>query len=408
MEPRSYWQATAGTPPWPLTSLPKYSDVVVIGAGVLGCAAAYWLSHAGASVTLIDTAQPGAGASGRNGGLLISGLAIDYTAAVAGQGRDQAQSIYALSLNGFQATLALIKREGIECDLRLSGHLNLSWGTEQAERMQQTITLAQADGFELEWLDRPALQARLDLPLAAEISGAQWNPHAASLHSLKLITGLVQAAERNGVQLVTSTQVEQIEHDHNSLRIETGRGRLLAGTAIVTVNSWSSQLLPGIGDLITPVRGQALAFNPIDPLIPCAMGADLTPTSEYWQQTPSGAIVIGGCRAMAPDQDSGVRAQTATTELQAAIENILPQIFPTIGPLRVERAWGGTMGFTRDKLPIVGQYRDWPVFYAGGFSGHGMPFAVELGRQLAQAARDSTAPPAGRLLAPDRATLQPH
>jgi len=136
------------------------------------------------------------------------------------------------------------------------------------------------------------------------------------------------------------------------------------------------------------------------------MGAALTPTGEYWQQAPDGTIVLGGCRAVAPGQDVGIRDSRPTPEVQAALEQALPSLFPALVGLRVARRWAGLMAFTADYLPIADRAPDLPnIWVVGGFCGHGMPFGMRLGQLLAQAAADGAPPTALTPFRLDRATL---
>jgi glycine/D-amino acid oxidase-like deaminating enzyme len=95
---------------------------------------------------------------------------------------------------------------------------------------------------------------------------------------------------------------------------------------------------------------------------------------------------------LAADQDVANTEVATSFVVQTGLEQVLPSLFPELGPLKVNRRWAGTMGFTADYLPLAGQVGELPIWYAGGFSGHGMPFAIPLGRLLAEAARSGVAP----------------
>ena len=88
-------------------------------------------------------------------------------------------------------------------------------------------------------------------------------------------------------------------------------------------------------------------------------------------------------------------ASRPTTEVQTALEQVLPRLFPALDGLRVAHHWAGLMAFTPDYLPIAdrvpGTASMWVV---GGFCGHGMPFGLRLGQLLAEAATHDVAPTA--------------
>jgi len=400
MHNRSYWHATLDQPALPTTALPAVAETVVLGAGIHGAAAAYWLARAGMAPLLIDRAGPAAGATGHNGGLCVTGTAEVYPDAIARLGHADARAIWARSAEGFALLQAIVAEEQIACDLRPGGTLTLALGEAHLAGFRRSIVALAADDFHQELLDRPAAEALLGLPLGPEILGGKYNPHAATLHSARLVYGLLSAAVRHGARLCWGAEVTGIAADAAGVRLQTSQGALSAGAVVVALNAWSGDLLPFLKGVITPVRGQALATAPFAPTLPCGFGAPLTPTGEYGQQTATGALIFGGCRAAAPGGDSGVRDMQPSAEVQAALDAGLTRLFPTLAGVPVERRWAGLMGFTPDYVPVAGAAPGLPgVWFAGGFSGHGMPFAPIFGRLLAEAVATGATPAA---LAPFR------
>jgi gamma-glutamylputrescine oxidase len=136
------------------------------------------------------------------------------------------------------------------------------------------------------------------------------------------------------------------------------------------------------------------------------VGAAVTPTGEYWQQALDGSIVLGGCHAVAPNGEVGLRESATTSAVQAALEGVFPRLFPNLTGLHVARRWAGLMAFTPDYLPVADRAPGLPgVWVAGGFCGHGMPFGIALGKRLAEAATSDTSPRAIAPLRLDRPTL---
>ena len=123
---------------------------------------------------------------------------------------------------------------------------------------------------------------------------------------------------------------------------------------------------------------------------------------SYWQATSS----VHMRRAAAPSRDVGIRDSRPTPEVQAALEQALPSLFPALVGLRVARRWAGPMAFTADYLPIADRAPELPnTWVVGGFCGHGMPFGMRLGQLLAQAAVDDDPPAALTPFRLDRPTL---
>lgn len=402
-EPASYWQATAG-PGAPFAALPGESEVVVVGGGLLGSAAAYWLARGGARVTLIEREMLAYGATGRNGGFMGVGMAEGYPAAIARVGHEAARAVWQLTLDNRALLREVLAGEGIDCDYREPGRLNLALGEAEHAEQARTVAALRADGFAAELLDRRQAQELVGTPLGPEVVGADFAPEIGLLHSARLAQGLAGAAARHGARLCRAA-VTGLAPAGGGVTVRTSAGDVRAGAVIVAANAWTDTLSPALAGRVTPVRGQMLAYAPTARVFTTALSAAATPTGEYWQQTLDGSIVLGGCRAVAPDRDVGVREGVPTAEVQAALEGLFPRLFPQL-TLRVARRWAGLMAFTPDYLPVADRAPGLPgVWVVGGFCGHGMPFGLVLGKHLAAAATSGVAPAALAPLRIARPTL---
>ena len=400
----SYWHATA-EPLVPSGDLPRHAEVVVVGGGLLGCWTAYWLARSGMEVVLLERTAIGWGATGRNGGFLVGGTAMSFPRLVARVGPESARSLHQVTMDGQALAHQVVAEEAIDCDLRRAGTLSLAIDTDELEDPGLDTTLLHDDGSGLQRLDRAQVQELIATPLGGQITGGWFAPNDGLMHSSRYLAGIARAAERRGATLAWAT-VESISSRGTGATIATSAGVIEAGRVIIALNAWSDTLVPELNGVVVPVRGQILAYEPVAPVFRTAVGADLTPTGEYWQQTPDGSIVIGGCRADAPNADVGVRDMVPTAELTARIERILPGLFPELDGLRVARRWAGLMAFTSDRLPVVdrvpGLEGGW---MGGGFNGHGMTFGPRLGQLLAEAVTTGTAPETLSPLRIDRPTL---
>lgn len=387
----SYWQRTA--PRFALsTDLPAVAEVAIIGGGLLGAATCYWLARAGVHAVLLERTALAHGATGRNGGFMRAGNAGSYAEAIARLGAQTARAVMDITYENCTLLRQVLQEEEIKCDYREPGALLLALNETQREQQRREVDLLQAEGFAAEWLEREQVQAMINTPLAPDIPGGRFLPEQGLIHSARLVQGLVQAAVRHGAD-VYQAEVYQIEQDGARVRLRTSQGSLEAHTVIVAINAWTSTLLPELAQVIVPVLEQMQAYQELEPLFSMALSVYLN-TGEYMQQTPSGSILLGGCGSVAPNAGVGVWESVPTPEVQKAIEQVLPRIFPQLAHrLHVVQRWAGLLGCTRDMHPVVDEAPSCEhVFFVGGFTGHGMPFGLRFGQLLATAAMDGSLP----------------
>jgi gamma-glutamylputrescine oxidase len=404
-EPISYWHRTS--PHFSLSNeLPRTVDVLVVGSGLFGAATAYWLARSERKVALLDRVTVAYGASGRNGGFVVAGMHEEYRAAIARLGHEVARAVMSISYENQAVLRQVLAEEKIDCHYREPGSLGLALGEAQVSEVRRNIEALRADGFPAQWIERAEVQELIHTPLGPEILGGKFLPGQALVHSARLIQGLVQAAQRHGAKAYQARAL-RLTQDGESVLVETSNGTIKAGVVVLATNAWTSELIPEMKELIVPVRGQIMAYAPTAPVFTTAVFASITETEEYWQQTLDGSIVLGGCRALAPGRDVGVWESVPTAEVQAALQQIFPRLFPHLTGLQVVQRWAGLMDFTPDRIPIVDRVPGLEnAWFVGGLSGHGMPFGMLIGQMLAEAVQTGKAPEALRPFALERETLK--
>ncbi len=382
-EPTSYWQHTAQEMVLS-ANLPASADCVVVGGGYLGASMCYWLARAGANVVLLERDAPAHGATGRNGGFLSLGPAEAYPQAIQRLGHQTAKDVLQITLESRSLLRRVLAEEEIFCDYRETGTLALALDADQQHAFAQSHTALEADGVATQLLNRQQVQELISTPLGPEIVSGLLTPETALVHPARLVHGLLMAAQRHGAHCVHAT-VHQLVPDETTVVVHTSQGTIRTQHVVVATNAWLTDLLPSLKQVVVPVRGQVLSYAPLSPIFSTGMAVDMTGTGEYWQQTLDGSIVLGGCRTAAPQQDVDVRVSQPTQEVQQALEQVFPRLFPTLSGLHVTQRWAGLMAFTPDYLPIADVVPNMKnVWGVGGFSGHGMPFGMRVGQLLAE------------------------
>jgi glycine/D-amino acid oxidase-like deaminating enzyme len=370
--------------------LPPRAEVAILGAGIMGSATAYWLARAGQRPVVLErNPGPAQGATGRNGGLHVTGPARDYAEAVQAQGRAAAQEIVRATFLNQELLEEVLAREDIDAHYQRTGFMSLAASVDERALMQASARLLQADGFPAEWLDRPAAIEKLGTPLAPEFVGALFKSNDAVLHSARYTLGVAQAALRRGARFAFSTSVVRVEPGPGGRgwAVHTSRGLLMAEQLVVTLNAWADEVFPELERVLTPVRGHIVLTAPVE--------FRLTPWSanqgyEYGRQLENGQLLIGGMRHVRADMDRGHRPVPGgnVPEVQPEVVRVLSdypsRLFPKTAGVPMVHHWTGMMDFSPDHNPLAGR---WPgregLWLLVGLSGHGMPYSLVLPRAIA-------------------------
>jgi gamma-glutamylputrescine oxidase len=384
----SYWQETAPRLGFPPLEGDRRVDVAVVGGGLAGVSAALAAREAGASVALLEAGQIAAGASGRNGGFLLRGAAVDYAELAEKKGRHVARAMMALSLENRRLILELAAEEAVDVELRLCGSLTLAADAEELELLRRSAELLREDGHRSEEVDL----AGLPEGLRTRYIGGYFTPDDGELHPAKWLRAMAARLARRGGEVYEGTPVAALE----GTTAVTARGRVVAERVVLALNAYVGRLLPELEHLARPVRGQVLVTAPGPRRWYVPMYARWG--YEYYRQLADGRFLVGGWRDVALAEEQGWDL-VLNERVHRALDAFLAE---TVPGARVERRWAGIMGFSPDMLPSVGEVRP-GVVVVGGFSGHGVALAPRLGRMAAELALGLGGAPA--FLDPGRHTL---
>lgn len=366
-------------------------DVLVAGGGLAGLSTALELGRTGATVALLEATRLGGGASGRNGGFLLTGAAEDFLVLKREKGLATARLMEALSRENRRKIQALEERSGMSFDLMATGSYILSVDEEEATHLRVVGETMRAAGYDI----RPTLPeaAGARLREAGYLEGL-FVPEDGQIHPEKLIFGLAEEAVGIGVRIAEDAPVTVLTCRDGDWVASTPGGNVRAKTAVLALNAYLPTLYPPAGGWIQAVRGQVLATYPVPE------GTLNGPVYAQWgyryfRQLPDGGLVVGGFRDTAIDAEIG-RDLALNEGVQRRLDEEARRLAPGA---TVRKRWAGIMGMTPDHLPVLGEVEK-GLWVIGGFSGHGVALAPVLGEHLAhmiQGVRSSYAP-----LSPDR------
>jgi gamma-glutamylputrescine oxidase len=335
-------------------------DVCMVGLGGSGLVAIRALRAEGVRVIGVDAHDVGAGAAGRNGGLLLAGLADFHHHAVQQLGHDAAVTLYRRTLTELDAVFA----EFPDCTRR-TGSLRIAASDAERDDCRAQLAQMQADGLPVEWYRGDEGEGLLV-------------PSDGVMQPLRRVRAMARAALASGARLYGSTRV----HDVSGSAVVTEWGTITCGRVIVAVDGRLEALLPELAPRVRTARLQMLATAP------CAELQIPRPVYwrdgfEYWQQLPDGSIALGGFR------DSEIEAEwthdaTPSAGIQRRLDGFLRT---TLGvTASVTHRWAASVACTETGAPISEEVRA-GVFVIGAYSGTGNVAGALCARDAAAWAR---------------------
>ncbi|MDH4062017.1 MAG: FAD-binding oxidoreductase [Aquincola sp.] len=390
----SYYAATAPRQQaWPALAPGAHRcDVAVVGAGFAGLTAAIELRQRGLDVVLLEGQEVGSGASGRNGGQAIYGLACDIAAIEGELGLDDARRVFAMTLEAVDDMRRRIREFGIDCDWR-DGHLAVATSARKARALHDEVEQhATRYDHPMTWIERADLPQWIASP--RYVAGAH-DTRSGHLHPLRYALGLARAADAMGVRVHEGSVVSRIARDGDGVTLTTtaaaslhARHVLLAGN--VYLDALAPALAPRLGARVMPVgtyivSSRALAPEQAKALIPCgAAVCDNNFVLDYFRTTADHRMLYGGRVSYSTRTPMSVAGSMVAR---------MTKTFPQLRGVEAEFAWGGFVDISMSRAPDFGRLAEYGdrVYYLQGFSGHGVALTGLAGKLVAEAiAGDAT------------------
>ncbi|APZ41790.1 NAD(P)/FAD-dependent oxidoreductase [Acidihalobacter ferrooxydans] len=353
-------------------------DVCVIGAGITGCSTALHLAERGYRVAVLEGARIGWGASGRSGGQKLHGFACDLGVLKRQVGAEATRQLWDMSLEAVDLLDRLVARHAIDCDAA-QGYLHAAIKPRQRRELLDWIEVMARDYdfHELDFVEGDALHAMIDSE--RYIAGVS-DPRSGHIHPLNYTLGLAAAAERAGARFFEDSRVIRIERGAPAV-VHTATGQVRAAHVVLCANAHLDGLEPRLWRRIMPVGTYIIATEPLgaaraEALLPGhAAVADSNFVLDYFRRSADHRLLFGG------------RVSYSTLEPLSIAQSMrarMLKVFPALADTRIDYAWGGYVAITQSRAPHFGRLAD-NIFYAQGFSGHGIALTGLAGKLMAEA-----------------------
>jgi len=377
---RSYYRATANAlVERPALGADLTADVCVIGGGFTGVNTAIELAQRGLSVILLEARRIGWGASGRNGGQLIRGIGHDVSGFANYVGEEGVRYLERAGIESVALVGERIREHSIDCDLR--------WGfCELANTPAQFAAFKdeQAHLAQLGYAHEIRLVGPEDMQQVVGSSvyaGGLVDMGSGHLHPLNLVLGEARLAESLGVRIFEHTEVLELLHG-DTVQVRCAGGTVRAASLVLACNAHLEDVEPRLSGKVLPAGSYIIATEPLSEdvakrLIPQNLAlCDQKVGLDYYRLSADRRLLFGGaCHYSGRDP----------ADIAAYMQPKMLKVFPELATTAIEFQWGGRIGITANRFPQVGRLKQYPnVFYAQGYSGHGLNVTHWCARLLAE------------------------
>ncbi len=376
--PPSLWVATArAAPATPPLDASRRADVAIVGAGYSGLAAALQLAEAGVSVVVLETGEPGWGASGRNGGQVIPGLKYDPDELVAMFGPKAGEHLVDVAGGAADAVFDLIARHGIDCEARRCGWIQPAFAAADLDLIARRVEQWQRRGAPVAMLDRDTACRLIGSPI---YHGGWIDRRAGSLQPLSYCRGLARAAQKAGALVCGGSRVSALARDGARWKVTTAHGPTVsAERVLLAANGYTDALWPRLRRTVIAansfqVATRRLPDNLRETILPEGHVASDTRKLLLYYRWHHDRLIMGG---------RGPFREPAGPPAYRHLERVIGLLFPQLEGTRCEFYWTGRVALTRDHLPHVHQPAPGLTVFLG-YNGRGVAMATTLGTLVAK------------------------
>lgn len=364
------------------------NDIIVVGAGIVGCAVAYELASRGASVEVVDDRPAGMGATQASAGMLAPYLEAH-----------EGSPLLDLAVRGLDVFDAfvecVVEIGGVPVAYQRTGTLDVAQNVATMERLGRVAPWLASRGVDVELLDANAVRER-EPHLAGDVLGGLLVPAHGFIAAYDFTRALAAAARRRGARILEQGRVRRVARSRHGLVVETDRGSLTGDAVVIAGGSWSGEIEIEGGAVripVRPVRGQLLHLGWTGPAL-----ARVTWNERcYLVPWADGTLLVG-----ATVEEAGFDERATAAGVHELIE-AAASLVPHAGDATFRAARAGLRPGTPDGLPIIGACTRLPnLMFATGHYRSGVLLAPLTARLVADAMLDGRIDPLLEATRPQR------
>ena len=372
------WYVATGLQQVPRPSLSgkHHCGFGVVGGGLAGLSVALELVRLGVPVTQIEAERVAWGASGRNGGFVTPGFALDMDSVASRCGDDVAERLYGYSRLGAERVRENIELIAPHC-LMGQGKYAVSRYPAAEEMAGYARQLRERFSEEAQYLDTQALQ---QIIRSKRYYDGVYKPGGFHIHPLNYALALAGEVERNGGNVHENSRALSIHRSNGQWAVHTRQGHLLCDELIVCTSGYDAGFFAPVSRSVLPVATHVAVTEPLPEeirvLLPAGVCiADTGMACDYYRLVDEDRLLWGGkitTRKSTPQRLDGVMRRAMT------------EVFPDLSGQSIDYSWSGLMGYCRHRMPVVRRLEE-GLWVSTAYGGHGLNTTAMGGLLLASA-----------------------
>lgn len=349
----------------------NHAEVIIIGGGVIGCAAAYYLAKKGVKSIVLEKNEIGYGGSSRNGG------------GVRQSARDPRE--LPLAMYGVEHLWPQLSDE-LEVDVEYcqKGNLRLAKTEEHLKNLEKLVASSRSSGLDVGMIGGD--EAREICPyMSHEVIGASWCPTDGHANPMLTTLAFYKKARQLGVRFITGENVSEIRKVKGRARQVVTDETIYEGDSILLATGYESRVIANTVGIDIPM--QRILLEALVTEAQPRMFAQMLGTAAadfYGHQAKHGSFVFGGSTGLEPYISEQSNPVTTSFSASSTCRGII-KYFPVLKDAKIVRSWAGWIDDCADHVPVIDRVEEVPgLVLAFGFSGHGFGISPTVGLLLSE------------------------
>ena len=376
--PQSYYANTSThLDRFPAASGALTCDVCVVGAGFTGMSTAYHLAKRGYDVIVLDAQRVGFGASGRNGGQVSMGQRRDQSDLEAMLSDDHARQLWDIGAQAVDLVRDLCANDAVHTDFHDGIIHAVHRQRDHHHNSAHVDHMTQKYGYDkIRLLEPDACHHLVNSPA---YHGGTLDMGSGHVNPLELVLGLTRLAVAAGARIFEQSKVTEIDEGEPAL-VKTANAQIKARYIVLGCNGYLGNLQKSVAQRVMPINNFVVATAPMDP----AQQEDIIRNNHavadskfvvnYFRFSDDHRLLFGGTESY---------GYQFPADIAGSVRRPLAEIFPQLKDIKIDHAWGGTLGITMNRMPhyvrIGGN-----ILSMSGFSGAGVALGTLSGQIAAE------------------------